>query len=492
MHDLSILRNHVRRNLLERPVDSPLGGSDSGGSSGGLTPDYYGQPAHLAEDETISVDDALELLSAANTSQALVLDTRPLGEFLDSHLPRSANVSIPSLIFKRFRKASGAKATSWDSLGSFVSTPAGKDVWEGTNSTERVDVVVLGLTAADEPAKVLRGVVQGIVSGQVKVLRGGWAAVLASPEARAVLVAGEQSVSRSRTWASASLSTSLPTIRGGETSNHPPPPVPTAKAPSRVTHHPSMPSLRPPSGKRNVPSLSVQTGGPSARRPPKLSLNLDQPLRSATFGSFQHEPPADPTAGASSSNTLAVPGPRTQGGSEPKSPISATSFQALCHQQSKLPPSPSSFGVKAHLGDEEDSSPSAYSSPGTPWTGTSTARPGGSPNPASSTPNAIASGTKTARNGIAPFIVSTILPSFLYLGPEITSSEEVDALVGLGVKRILNVAIECADDDQLRMSERFERYHKIPMRDIVEESGVAQGMEDACKFLGALFLYCEA
>jgi hypothetical protein len=55
----------------------------------------------------------------------------------------------------------------------------------------------------------------------------------------------------------------------------------------------------------------------------------------------------------------------------------------------------------------------------------------------------------------------------------------------MGVKRILNVAIECADDKQLRMSERFERYHKIPMRDIVEESGVAKGMEDACKFLGA-------
>jgi hypothetical protein len=85
---------------------------------------------------------------------------------------------------------------------------------------------------------------------------------------------------------------------------------------------------------------------------------------------------------------------------------------------------------------------------------------------------------------MAPFIVSPILPSFLYLGPEITSREEVDALVKLGVKRILNVAIECNDDGELRLKERFERYLKLPMRDIVEESGVGKGMRDACEFLG--------
>ena len=95
-------------------------------------------------------------------------------------------------------------------------------------------------------------------------------------------------------------------------------------------------------------------------------------------------------------------------------------------------------------------------------------------------------GSITARNGMAPFIVSTILPNFLYLGPEITNREEVDALVKLGVKRILNVAIECDDQGELRLKERFERYMKLPMRDMVEESGVAKGMRDACNFLGEL------
>jgi hypothetical protein len=54
----------------------------------------------------------------------------------------------------------------------------------------------------------------------------------------------------------------------------------------------------------------------------------------------------------------------------------------------------------------------------------------------------------------------------------------------LGIKRILNVALECEDDQGLGLAGAFEKYTKIPMRDIVEETGVNRYMRDACDLLG--------
>jgi hypothetical protein len=61
--------------------------------------------------------------------------------------------------------------------------------------------------------------------------------------------------------------------------------------------------------------------------------------------------------------------------------------------------------------------------------------------------------------------------------------DEVKQLQKMGVKRILNVAIECEDNQGLGLANQFERYHKIPMRDIVEETGVKRHMWEACDFL---------
>ena len=82
------------------------------------------------------------------------------------------------------------------------------------------------------------------------------------------------------------------------------------------------------------------------------------------------------------------------------------------------------------------------------------------------------------------FTVSTILPNFLFLGPELTSEEHVEELLSLGVKRILNLAIECDDDQGLHLRERFERYIRIPMRDTVEEDNITRGVREVCEVLG--------
>ncbi|WVR05164.1 hypothetical protein IAU60_002176 [Kwoniella sp. DSM 27419] len=486
MQDLSLLRQSVKQNLMVRPLESPLAGSESDRESGDMSaPPISAKREATTEDEMVRITVADTLHRLQSSSQLLIIDTRPLGSFLDSHLPRSANISIPSLIFKRFRKSPKGQTTNWDALGGFVSTEAGRAVWDGLDTDQPVDVILLGESADDELVGVLYGVMGRLITqGHVSVLRGGWGAVLASEEARDILVEGELSTS-----GRPSLAASLPPPKTASTSAFPPKlpePLPTVSQP--VGHRPSMPSLRAggPNARRNPPTLSINGGPGTSRRPPKLSLNLDQPIKSATLGSFPHDQPP-PTPNSLRRNLLSV----DTGNTDPVSPKTSTfsldipktprtgSFQTIAHKQSKLPPSPSTFG---------DVVPDPSS---TMWPEVSAT---GQKGPNSAYPNVGMAG----RNGIAPFIVSTILPSFLYLGPEITSHDEVDYLSRLGVKRILNVALECNDDADLGLGKRF-KYHRIPMRDIVEESGVGQGMRESCDFLddarlhsAPTYVHCKA
>lgn len=116
------------------------------------------------------------------------------------------------------------------------------------------------------------------------------------------------------------------------------------------------------------------------------------------------------------------------------------------------------------------------------------------------------------------FTVSTILPGFLFLGPEPSTWDHVEELKGLGVRRIVNLAMECGPDDwglgldsaashptttkgetvgekeleagtdaDKEKGSGFEKYFKIPMRDTVEEDGIGKGVRMVCQILGALF-----
>ena len=110
------------------------------------------------------------------------------------------------------------------------------------------------------------------------------------------------------------------------------------------------------------------------------------------------------------------------------------------------------------------------------------------PSPGTARPDLELDQPPTTEDPLPVFSISTILPNFLYLGPEPSSPEHVEELLGLGVKRILNIAIECDDDLGLRLRERFEKYTRIPMRDTVEEENVPKSVREACAALGAFFL----
>ena len=513
MADLSLLRKNVLQNLKVRPLSDSLD-SDSGSSSGINTPETSSSsgPARLTSSQpSIHPDDLMTVADVLDMHSPLIVDTRPLGPYLEGHLAGSANISIPSLMLKRLRKAT-AKGTTWQALGAFISTPAGKVAWDRVDPERPVTIAVLGHSDSDLPS-IVKGILDGVLrSGRVKVVDGGWEAVErhSLDDSRKRVVSGEPKDPSAEIDGQEVL---LPPPRTAPAFDKPPPPIPDfSLAPPRVAHHPSMPSLRterpfPAHGPVGFGASSSSTS--STRRTPKLSLNLQQPLRSATL------PPEGGMSGLLSARSTSSNMDRKSPGlsiSVPKSPAQFLSVQHLCASQAKLPPSPSSFGDVKRFStspDEDDPTEDLLSPAGQtarlPRSASSITSESGWPSPYSNTstaapsPQALATAIATPRNGIAPFVVTTILPTFLYLGPEIASQRDIDELKRIGVRRVLNVALECEDEDGLGLRNSFEKYHKVPMRDIVEETNVARSLREACNYLddarlhsAPTYVHCKA
>ncbi|CAO1632265.1 unnamed protein product [Sympodiomycopsis kandeliae] len=218
---------------------------------------------------------------------------------------------------------------------------------------------------------------------------------------------------------------------------------------------------------------------------------------------------------------------------------SALSVQSVAHLQSRFPPSPATFS--------EMSLPVSSTSPALrkgddrlqlPWSQAQAdrelARRGSGPVEGATVDSSSASLSEVPSGGMSSgsgafefspnldfaqassqppsFDVSTIIPSFLYLGPDITSEEEFAELEGKGVRRILNCAAELTDRGNqsggaapsggasiLPLGSRLEKYLKIPMWDNVEATGVQADFEQACAFLddarlhdSPVYVHCRA
>ncbi|KAL0091394.1 protein-tyrosine phosphatase-like protein [Phycomyces blakesleeanus] len=95
------------------------------------------------------------------------------------------------------------------------------------------------------------------------------------------------------------------------------------------------------------------------------------------------------------------------------------------------------------------------------------------------------------------FVVSEIVPGFLYLGPEITTPDQMARLAGRSIRRILNMAEEC-DDDVPGLKERFV-YTKIAARDTVEMRNVDSTLRMAVHVIDSakdhhepIYVHCKA
>ncbi|PKI83201.1 hypothetical protein MVES1_003235 [Malassezia vespertilionis] len=83
--------------------------------------------------------------------------------------------------------------------------------------------------------------------------------------------------------------------------------------------------------------------------------------------------------------------------------------------------------------------------------------------------------------------ISTAIPRFLYFGANIGSDTHVEQLKQHGVCAVLNTAYEIDDDVKVH----FHDYLQLPLRDIVEQSGVQRSLHQACAFIDHARLYSQ-
>jgi hypothetical protein len=474
--DLSNLRRSMQQNLRERPLHDGDASFDleSINESGSVPSSPYD------DGRSISVNTTLALFRSS--SQYLVVDTRVLEEFGLAHIERSANVSIPTLLLNRLRKqTTRAGVAGWVSLTRYVSTTAGQTLWDGVDLSKSLDLIIIGVDGDDVDAPyTLADILEPLVTkGMVRVLDGGWAA-LANPAQAAgfvvkdaplilnpdlvVITSSPEAANRLRPAGHASLLVS---------------PATAAPAPSQTNVPAISPLVTANQGARNLPNLSITPTAVTTapRRPPKLQLHMDTaPLKPVPSGGL-----TAPIGGAQRTNrpklgglTIDVGSSRVPGG--PQSAIPCTSQSSSTPRMGGLTVNTVMQGAKT----------STLAPPGEPWGGNltpiaPTANFSNIPPPTPSMPSHSSGPLARKQPAIE---ISTILPSFLYLGPEITTKSDVEELTALGVRRILNVAIECDDDEGLGLRDVFEKYYRIPMKDSVDESGVSKGIRDACKILG--------
>lgn len=218
------------------------------------------------------------------------------------------------------------------------------------------------------------------------------------------------------------------------------------------------PLSRTPTNNFGPPSLTppkTPSGTPRARPPKLRRIDTSENL----LGARKHTPSTQrPPSRSPNAPTLRVDAQSANNCNT----TSGMSLQAICHMQAKSPAATATRFAEAELTLPPRS---AY-----PRDGDSSSAPSSPDDPRTSVADA------------PPFIVSSIIPGFLYLGPEPTKAEDLDELEGLGVKEVLNLALECEDKDG-EVARRFE-LRKIGMRDFVEETGVQKAIEEACRILG--------
>lgn len=448
----------------------------------------HSQPSSKPATSTfpVGVSPALLLSRLSAPTRPLLLDIRPISSFLSSHLEHTVNMAIPSLILRRSRKPAGA-FQNLEALRQYITTEEGtktwddlmlNDEWDGDVIVydEHMDVKDRANTQAS--AWTLMDVIGPLLQhGQVDYLEGGFSAARRHPYLSQLIVSTSNADSSSQDdnslsvphipsapnsgrrtpgglrqldTFSASKSKQYPAVEQAESSPQPimssvmhsysvlddysapsPPPSSTVFSRPQPPRRPSIPALR-----------KLDTSSRERLQPNLPKLQLDKPTMLSA-----------PPAGRGSRSRSRSP-----------------SHLKLVHSNHSPPGS-------ARLQNSGFLSPRSPR-PTTPHT-PSTPMP---PSPLTARPDT--DQPPTTEEPVPVFTISEILPGFLYLGPELTQEEHVEELLSLGVKRILNIAIECDDDQGLLLRERFERYVRIPMRDTVEEDNITQGVREACSILG--------
>ncbi|ORX62590.1 hypothetical protein DM01DRAFT_1314079 [Hesseltinella vesiculosa] len=253
----------------------------------------------------------------------------------------------------------------------------------------------------------------------------------------------------SRSWSSLHPAPQPPSTLSSSSSRQPqpPPPLPSKPTPSSSRHlHPPLSTLS--SSTSNHPPSALKNNGSPSSDPPPLPPHTFQ-AHAPDHASAQQTSP--PSSSASSAMATMPHSARSTASSSPSSALPPMP-----------PPSASILPANEMLDDDEPE-----------------------PEPTPLTEQEYA------------FIVSAIVPDFLYLGPEIATAEQMDGLKERSIRRILNMAEEC-DDDVPGLKQTF-KYAKLAARDTVEMQNVETTLrkavniiEDAKLHHEPIYVHCKA
>ncbi|KAF7795132.1 hypothetical protein EIP86_006279 [Pleurotus ostreatoroseus] len=446
------------------------------------------------------IDPTLLLARLSSPTRPLLIDTRPVQAFVASHLRGSVNMTIPSLILKRLRRPAGAIHTL-DALRQYITTEDGKQQWDTliTGADWDGDVIVFDETMNEKDRSPSQAAAWSIIEvvnplldhGYADFLEGGFAAARRHPYLSEMLLSNTDAENRVKGY------------HVEEQTTPPPAPRPNNKKPAGgLFQLDTLTALR----SKALPEIEQPAPSPQPVMPaaiqswtPADDYSSPSPAPSATVFSRPQPPrrPSIPTLRRIDTDRPSVTLQKLQVRAPPRShTLAAPPVNDAGHTVRYRSRSPSHLNL----------SQSNYSPPGTarllsagPITPSHdmllppspnmgqclSPRSPRTPQPFSPpTPRPDFDQPPTTEEPFPEFTISTILPNFLYLGPELTAEEHVESLLSLGVKRIVNIAAECDDDHGLHLRERFDRYVHIPMRDTVEEDNITRGVRDVCTILG--------
>ncbi|KAJ1300702.1 hypothetical protein OPQ81_002349 [Rhizoctonia solani] len=468
------LGRSVRQNLRLRPLSS--GGEE----------DECERPSFLSPTGPITTNGigallgptGMDLTGVLGMRDAIVIDTRSPEAYAEAHVPGSINMFFLSLKLKRLLKP--GVLTDMSGLKPYIASEAGRATWD--EAIRHWDHSVLVIDHDMDPKNTgpqLLSLIHQLPDVRATYfLAGGLASCANDPRLVRNSVSHSQSpdapilvkkASKPDLSGRIELLTSSPDSATLPELDPTPPPHhdgSTSASSSGYLSPPAparSPSLNDTSPSPSPSSTAFTTSRPRAKAPKLTRLDTKSAERLAPSLQIDTHTPIEPL-------------PRLSLHTQHRPGVHKAATVPLRPLNLRPPPSPSFLAT----------SPSSPSFPRSP----SPAIP--PPTPGTVRPTA-------SINSPNEFEVSTILPGFLYLGPEPTSQAHVKELKDLGVKRIVSVAVECDDDQGLELRRNFDKYFRVPMRDTVEEENVGRGVRDVCAFLddarlhsSPTYVHCKA
>ncbi|KAI8389309.1 hypothetical protein BD560DRAFT_381252 [Blakeslea trispora] len=424
--------------------------------------------------DTKSIDSNLlgqQLKEAQNPLEVepLMIDMRPLNQYERSHIRHSINVSVPTLLVKRYRRG----VVSNFNLESFITTSEGTDLFRNwlkqfqaqdiQNLPERAQVIVYDEQMAEADLTtttwILMGAIKKNTLATIYWLKHGYQGFEQWDAEHQYLV-------------------------GTQFDRLDTPPLPMPSSSSELMKKFKNPSNPPNKLKVPTPMVSRSASTLSARDN-NLTVNVQRrsslftldtsnmrPSKSRSFTSIPSR--TQPTSSSSSSSIVSKSQPQPQPHLSSQRRIPNEALESISERQNT--PTTAIFSpddvyhtpLESAMPSEEDLMMITAQDEQTPKT-----------------------------ENEYDFVISEIIPNFLYLGPEIATVDQLSGLQSRSIRRILNMAEEC-DDDVPGLKENFH-YQKVAARDTVEMQNVEGTLREAVKVIDnskkhhePIYVHCKA